>query len=302
MEDTPHRFSPFSPALSLFTALFLLSAAFSVLPADAAPTFSSKSTAVISVPAAPSSLPGAPSGEVLSFAEVLMEAENGDPEMEFLAGLGFDRGDRGAAEDPLQAAYWYERSAAGGNPMARAMLAYHYHTGYGRRTDKRKALILWRDALPGLVLEYRNGNVYASLILDLFYYRDRDRWHPRGPVYRHPLPPGRYYYDSIRRIPFPPRRYWPDGRRMPPRHRWDSPGHPGHTPVHYGPPKGGPGHPPQYGPPPKGPGGPGKDKPKAPPPNTGLRRNTERKNSAGLLRARKEESPGYAPGALLFGI
>jgi hypothetical protein len=63
--------------------------------------------------------------------------------MEFLAGLGFDRGDRGYAEDPLQAAYWYERSAAGGNPMARAMLAYHYHTGYGRRVDRRRALILW---------------------------------------------------------------------------------------------------------------------------------------------------------------
>jgi hypothetical protein len=144
--------------------------------------------------------------------------------MEFLAGLGFDRGDRGYAEDPLQAAYWYERSAAGGNPMARAMLAYHYHTGYGRRPDRRRALILWRDALPGLVLEYKKGNFYASLILDLFYYRDRDRWHPRGPVYRHPLPPRRHYSDSIRRIPFPPRRYWPDGRRMPPRHRWDPPG------------------------------------------------------------------------------
>ena len=64
--------------------------------------------------------------------------------------------------------------------MARAMLAYHYHTGYGRRVDRRRALILWRDALPGLVLEYRKGNFYASLILDLFYYRDRDRWHPRG--------------------------------------------------------------------------------------------------------------------------
>lgn len=271
MEDTPHRFS--FPPPALFSALAVLSAAFLSLPAEAAPVFSSGSAAVISIPAAfsvPYSLPGSAEDDGFSFAEVLAEADNGDPEMEFLAGLGFDRGDRGYSEDPFQAAYWYERSAAGGNPMAQAMLAYHYHTGYGRGVDKRRALVLWRDALPGLVLEYEKGNVHASLILDLFYYRDRDRWHPRGPAYRHPLPPRRYYHDSLRRMPFPPRRYWSDDRRMPPRHRWNPPGHHhGHPPVHYGPQKGGPGHPPQYAPPPKGHGGPGKGNPKAPPPKHG---------------------------------
>jgi len=271
MEDTPRRFS--RPPLVLFSALAVLSAVSFSLPAEAAPTFSSKSSAVISIPAASpplSALPApAAAGDELSFDEVLAEAESGDPEMGFLAGLGYDRGERGAPEDHLQAAYWYERSAAGGNPMARAMLAYHYHTGYGRRVDRRRALILWRDALPGLVLEYRKGNFYASLILDLFYYRDRDRWHPRGYAPRHPLPPRRHYSDYLRRAPFPPRYRHHDYRRTPPGHRWGPPVHPGHPPVHYGPPKGGPGHPPQYGPPPKGPGGPGKDKPKAPPPKHG---------------------------------
>ncbi len=220
MKDTPRSFCP---PLALISALAVLSAASFSLPAEAAPTFSSKSTAVISIPAAPSSFPGGASGDELSFPEVLAEAENGDPEMEFLAGLGFDRGDRGYAEDPLQAAYWYERSAAGGNPMARAMLAYHYHTGYGRRPDRRRALILWRDALPGLVLEYKKGTSTLPSSSTSSITGTGTGGTPGAPCTAIPSP-RRHYSDSIRRIPFPPRRYWPDGRRMPPRHRWDPPG------------------------------------------------------------------------------
>ncbi|MGI6792426.1 hypothetical protein [Aminivibrio sp.] len=50
--------------------------------------------------------------------------------------------------DPQMAAYWYERSASHGYPMAKAMLAYHYHTGYGYRTDRGLAISLWTDASP----------------------------------------------------------------------------------------------------------------------------------------------------------
>ncbi len=81
MEDTPRRFS--RPPLVLFSALAVLSAVSFSLPAEAAPTFSSKSSAVISIPAASpplSALPApAAAGDELSFAEVLAEAESGEP-------------------------------------------------------------------------------------------------------------------------------------------------------------------------------------------------------------------------------
>lgn len=251
--------------LSALTLALTLS--FAALPAEAAPTFSQNANMQSA-------------GEEMSFAEIMVHAQKDDPEMQFLAGLAYDRGDRGVNADPKMAAYWYERSASHGYPMAKAMLAYHYHTGYGYRTDRGLAISLWTDAIPGLLLEYENGNIYASLVLDLFYYRDRGRWHPRARIVHRPLPPRRYYYDHFRRVPYPPRHYRsPYPHRRPPAHNWRPPRYSPPPPPKYGPPKYGP---PKYGPPgghhpkpkpgpPKyGPGKPGpKPKPHPAPPKHG---------------------------------
>jgi len=257
-------------ALMLSVPALALTLCFAALPADAAPAFSQKSAvqtaaASQSVPQNTNmqasvrfpQIPNQDAGEEISFAEIMDHAQRDDPEMQFLAGLAYDRGDRGVNADPQMAAYWYERSASHGYPMAKAMLAYHYHTGYGYRTDRGLAISLWTDAIPGLLLEYENGNIYASLVLDLFYYRDRGRWHPRARIVHRPLPPRRYYYDYFRRVPYPPRYY-----RSPYPHRR-------HPAPHWRPPRYSPPPPPKYGPPKYGPPGGHHPKPKPGPPKYG---------------------------------
>jgi len=254
-------------ALMLSVPALALTLCFAVLPAETAPVFSQKNAAQTAAgsQAVPQNanmqgsvqfpqVPNQGAGEEMSFAEIMDYAQRDDPEMQFLAGLAYDRGDRGVNADPQMAAYWYERSASHGYPMAKAMLAYHYHTGYGYGANRGLAVSLWIDAIPGLLLEYENGNIYASLVLDLFYYRDRGRWHPRARIVHRPLPPRHYYYDHFRRVPYPPRYYrssYP--HRRPPAHNWRPPRYSPPPPPKYGPPGG---HHPKPGPPKYGPGKP----------------------------------------------
>ncbi len=181
--------------------------------------------------------------------------------------------------DPKMAAYWYRRAHLTDTRWRKPCWPITTRdTGY--RTNRGLAVSLWTDAIPGLLLEYENGNIYASLVLDLFYYRDGGRWHPRARIVHRPLPPRRYYYDHFRRVPYPPRHYRsPYPHRRPPAHNWRPPRYSPPPPPKYGPPKYGP---PKYGPPgghhpkpkpgpPKyGPGKPGpKPKPHPAPPKHG---------------------------------
>jgi hypothetical protein len=194
----------------------------------------------------------------LSFEEILEYAENGDPQMQFLAAFGYDRGGDDFGMDSQRADYWYERSASRGNPMAKAMIAYRYHSGYGRRRDTSLARRLWEESLPGLLRERDRGNVFAILILGMFYeQRGRNYWYPRVHVIYRPLPPGHWYRDHLRRTPYPYRFRRPHPYMTPP-HRWDDPRR--HHKPRYEPPKAHPGKPYPKAPPPKPKHHPGKKK------------------------------------------
>ena len=147
----------------------------------------------------------------VSFGEILRYAEEDDPEMQFLAGFGFDRGGAGIPPDAEKAAYWYERSASLGYPMAKAMLAYNFHVGRGCRRDASLARIFWEEALPGLLRERDMGNVLALLVIGMFYDQmERDYYRqPRVTVIYRPLPPPswrpyRPYRGPVMRVPPPP--------------------------------------------------------------------------------------------------
>ena len=104
-------------------------------------------------------------GWEIPFDHILEQAEKGNPEMQFLAGWGYDYGRPGVIIDYQKASSWYEKSASQGNPNAKAMLGYLYWNGQGIKWDKGKALSLWTDALPGLKKRVKEENVYSMLIL-----------------------------------------------------------------------------------------------------------------------------------------
>jgi TPR repeat protein/Holliday junction resolvasome RuvABC ATP-dependent DNA helicase subunit len=93
--------------------------------------------------------------EVEDFEAAVARAYQGDVAAQAQVGFRFEEGIGGVQQDPRKAAFWYEKSAAGGSLGAKMRLSMMCFEGRGHKQDTAKALKLAREVAE---LEEAEGN------------------------------------------------------------------------------------------------------------------------------------------------
>lgn len=98
-----------------------------------------------------------------SFATVLQQAQQGDPDAQYRLGRMYYFGD-GVAKNREEAAQWHAKAAAQGHAEAQYVLGLLYSAGDGVREDKEKAVLLIAGAAEqGLAeAQYALGMMYQA--------------------------------------------------------------------------------------------------------------------------------------------
>jgi TPR repeat protein len=102
-------------------------------------------------------------------AELIRDAEAGNPDAQVVLGSYYMDGLNGFRKDPQQGIRWWEKAAEQGDHLALYNLAECYRTGDSVKQDEYQALDLYIKAAPGMMAAAGSGNPASQQSLAYMY-------------------------------------------------------------------------------------------------------------------------------------